>query len=179
MGTRGPKPMPANVHQLRGNPSGLTPAQLEARRGAQVEVAAPTCPAHIVGAARTEWRRIVPLLVQAGLIAQLDRAAIAQYCQAYGEWVQLSERACKLAVKKPDKDPGIDVTPSGYKQISVLYQLRDRAADRVLRLAREFGLTPSARSAIGAPAAQQPQLPGLADPMEALLQAGAGAASVS
>lgn len=161
--------LPANVHLLRGNPSKKSADEL-AGQTVRVPVEIPPAPAHLGSAARTEWRRITPHLVAAGLITQLDRAALAAYCQAWGEWALLEARV-KERLKDHGADALIDVTPSGYKQVAALAQARDRALDRMLRFAKEFGLTPASR--IQSTAGQQLALPGVPDdPMESFLQAG-------
>lgn len=173
----GRQSLPANVHLLRGNPSKKSFDELAGDQAVRVPVEVPTIPAHLNSAARSEWSRITPHLVAAGLITQLDRAALAAYCQAYGEWA-----LCEARVKQKLKELGadgkergadglIDVTPSGYKQVSALAQARDRALDRMLRFAKEFGLTPASR--IQSTAGQQLGLPGVGDdPMENFLRAG-------
>jgi P27 family predicted phage terminase small subunit len=164
----GRTPLPANVHRLRNNPSKLSEDDLEAK--VVVPTCAPKCPVELSAPAKTEWRRIMPHLVAAGLITQLDRGALAGYCQAWGEWAVLEARV-KLLMKQDGADGLIDITPSGYKQISALVQARDRALDRMLRFAKEFGLSPSSR--VAATTGQQLSLPGLpADPMEGFLNAG-------
>jgi phage terminase small subunit len=75
-------------------------------------------------------------------------------------------------LRKQDADALVDQTPSGYKQVSAMAQARDRALDRLLRFAKEFGLTPASR--IQSTSGQQLGLPGVPDdPMENFLQAGA------
>lgn len=44
----------------------------------------------------------------------------------------------------------VSVTPSGYEQMSVWVQIRNRAYDRMMKFAAEFGLSPSARSRVTA-----------------------------
>lgn len=169
MSNAGRPSLPRNVHLLRGNPSKLSDAELNPYVAIPIE--APTCPQQLGPAARSEWGRIVPHLIAAGLVTHLDRAVLAGYCQAYGEW-SLFEARIKKLVKEDGVDGLIDVTPSGYKQISALAQVRDRALDRLLRFAREFGLSPSSR--VSATAGQQLSLPGMPDdPMEGFLAAGA------
>jgi P27 family predicted phage terminase small subunit len=161
--------LPANVHLLRGNPSKLSAEQL-AGQATRIPVEVPAVPAHLGTAARAEWHRITPHLVAAGLVTQLDRAALAAYCQAYGEWALL-EAKVKEKLKELGADGLIDCTPSGYKQVSALAQARDRALDRMLRFAKEFGLTPASR--IASTSGQQLGLPGMPeDPMESFLSAG-------
>lgn len=169
MSNAGRPALPRNVHLLRNNPSKLSDADLNPHIAIPVE--APTCPPQLGPAARGEWKRIVPHLIAAGLITHLDRAVLTGYCQAYGEW-SLLEAKVKSLVQKDGAEALIDVTPSGYKQISALVQARDRALDRLLRFAREFGLSPSSR--VSATAGQQMSLPGMPDdPMESFLAAGA------
>lgn len=160
---------PASVHYLNGDPSKKGAAAL-AEELVRVPIEAPPCPAHLGPQARAEWRRIVPHLVTAGLVTQMDRAALAGYCQAWGEWAVLEARLKELMAEK-GADALVDRTPSGYKQVSAMAQARDRALDRMLRFAKEFGLTPSSR--ISQTAGQQMSLPGVPDdPMESFLQAG-------
>jgi phage terminase small subunit len=47
----------------------------------------PSCPKHIQGESRREWKRITKELSALGLLTRIDRAAIAAYCEAYGRWV--------------------------------------------------------------------------------------------
>lgn len=165
----GRKPLPANVHLLRGNPSKKSADELGAT--VRIPIVVPPCPQHLGDDARREWRRITPHLVAAGLVTDLDRAALAAYCQAWGEWAQL-EAKVKARLVELGADGLIDTTPSGYRQVSALVQARDRALDRMLRFAKEFGLTPASR--IAATLGQQLPLPGMPDdPMEGFLQAGA------
>lgn len=160
--------VPSNVHQLRGNPSKKSAAELGGET-VRVPVEIPPCPQHLGAAARVEWKRITPHLVAAGLVTALDRAALAAYCQAWGEWAVLESKVKEL-MSAAGADALIDVTPSGYKQVAALAQARDRALDRMLRFAKEFGLTPASR--IQSTAGQQLVLPGVPDdPMESFLQA--------
>lgn len=169
MSNAGRPAIPRNVHLIRGNPSKLSEGDLNPR--AAIPVEAPTCPSQLGAAARAEWKRIIPHLVTAGLVTHLDRAVLTGYCQAYGEWSLLETRVKELVIKN-GVDGLIDVTPSGYKQISALCQARDRALDRMLRFGREFGLSPSSR--VASTSGQQLTLPGMPDdPMEAFLSAGA------
>lgn len=141
MGQRGPKPLPANVHMLRGNPSKLPAEKL--RNEVRPDIEIPTCPKHLSTTARTEWRRITVELEKLGLISQIDRAALAVYCQAYGRWVQAENK-----LKELGEDGIVDETPSGYKQIGVWLQVSNRAVEQMHKFQAEFGMTPSARSRV-------------------------------
>jgi P27 family predicted phage terminase small subunit len=93
--------------------------------------------------AKKEWRRISPQLEKLGLITQMDRAALAVYCQAYARWADTEAK-----IKKLGDDGLIEETPSGYKQISVLLQISNRAAEQMHKFMAEFGMSPSSRSRV-------------------------------
>src|SRR3972149_4031902 len=79
MRTPGPPPPPTNLQLLRGNPGERDP-----------EPAIPSCPPHLNKEARREWRRVTKQLFALGLVTQLDRSALAAYCDAYSRWVEAS-----------------------------------------------------------------------------------------
>lgn len=139
MGQRGPKPLPANVHKLHGNPSKLAKHRLTGT--VEPDVVVPNCPAHLLPDAKKEWNRVTPLLKKLGIISELDRAALAVYCQAYARWVQAEKKLKELGEKGL-----IDVTPSGYKQIGVWFQVSNRAVEQMNKALSEFGMSPSSRS---------------------------------
>jgi P27 family predicted phage terminase small subunit len=151
--TRGRKALPAVAHLVNGNASKLTESELKARLDAekakQINVALPTPPAFLADGAVVEWLRLGPELVRLGLISDLDLAAFAGYCQSYAEWADLSQR-----VKDGGYESMIDKTPNGFKQMSALIQLRNKAAEQMHRFMGEFGLTPASRAKFTAVSAQ-------------------------
>jgi phage terminase small subunit len=95
MGERGPKPLPANVHLMRGNPSKKPLAAL-LDDVVRPDVAIPEAPAHLGEEARAEWDRITGHLQALGLIAEIDRAALTGYCVAWGRHVEAELRIAEL-----------------------------------------------------------------------------------
>ncbi len=91
--------------------------------------------------ARQEWVRCATELVKHGLIAEIDRTTFAAYCQAWEEFRQ--------AYDVVQKEGYTTVTDKGnviqHPAVGVLH----RAQDTLLRLGRQFGLTPMARASIG------------------------------
>lgn len=165
MGERGPLPKPASLHVLHGNPSKKPMAALldEAVRP-KVEI--PECPGHLTTEAKDEWARITVHLEQLGLISQIDRAALAAYCQAYGRWVDVEGKIAILNAEDRDGVAGmIGDTPSGYKQISVLLQISNRCVEQMEKFLRHFGMSPAARSRVTAGDPQM-ALPGMDKPQE-------------
>ena len=64
-------------------------------RAPKAPIAAPSCPEFLDPVARQEWRRIVPLLLEAGSIAKLDRATLSAYCAAWSRF-----KAATLALQE-------------------------------------------------------------------------------
>ena len=143
MGQRGPKPLPGNVHQLRGNPS--KKAKRDLVDGVQPEVKIPSCPDHLSAEAKREWNRITKVMKNLGIISDLDRATLAIYCQAWGRWEQLNKKIKKLE-EAQELSGLVDVTPKGFEQMTVYVQLTNRYADQIKQYIAEFGLSPSART---------------------------------
>lgn len=143
MGERGPKPLPSNVHRMRGNPS--KKSQSELTDAVRPEVAIPKAPAFLLPEAKKEWKRISVELEKHGLVTNLDRAALAGYCQAWGRWFDAEKKLKELG------DRGlVETTPSGYKQMGVWLQICNRAQEQMKSYMAEFGMSPSSRSRVTA-----------------------------
>lgn len=141
MGSRGPKPLPDNVHLLNGNPSKKKLAVLH--DGSRIPVEIPDCPTHLSVGAKKEWKRIAPELERLGLIAKIDRAALAIYCQTFARWEHAEKKL------KEEGDEGlVYAMPSGYKQTSPWLQISNRCVELIYKSLAEFGMTPSARSRV-------------------------------
>lgn len=165
MGQRGPKTLPGNVHLLRGNPS-KKPLSALLDDFVRPKVEIPFCPGHLDVEARREWKRIAKHLEMLGLISQIDRAALAAYCTAWSDYVWASRRIEQLNEGDETGERGrVWDTPSGYKQISVPLQIRNRAMEQMAKFLAEFGMSPAARSRV---TASDPQLglPGIEKPQE-------------
>jgi len=169
----GRKALPANVHVLRGNPSKKSAAAL-LDETLRPPVSIPRCPDHFSAEAKAEWRRITKHLESLGLVTEIDRAALAAYCSAWGDYVWAERRIAELNGAAVDKDGKADNsgergriwdTPSGYKQISVPMQIRNRAMEMMAKFLAEFGMSPAARSRVTASDPQM-SLPGVEKPQE-------------
>lgn len=162
---------PAQLHVLRGDPSKLGKGKLGSLLDETVRppVAVPKCPDHFSAEAKAEWRRVTKHLEQLGLVTEIDRAALAGYCSSWGDYVWAEKRIAELNAEGGGDKTGergrIWDTPSGYKQISVPMQIRNRALEMMAKFLAEFGMSPAARSRV---TASDPQLnlPGLEKPKE-------------
>ena len=91
------------------------------------------------------WRgRIVPLLMAAGRLTELDRDALVIYCTAFADWLAAKEalQTCGAVIK----------SPSGYPVQSPYVAIAAKNLDTIVRLGVEFGLTPASRRRLPSPA---------------------------
>lgn len=160
MGGRGPKPLPANVHMLRGNPSKKSEGALLGEFSPEVEI--PGFPSWIWPEAKKEWKRISVELERYGLISKLDRAALVLYCQAWAKMVwaeqMLSRAMAESERKRADAEAkgeeytggdGIMVkTAGGNFTYSHHWVVGKHAAAEVKRYLDLFGLSPSSRTKV-------------------------------
>ena len=141
MAQTGRKPLPTNIHKLQGNRSKLPKESLEDSFLPEIEI--PQCPAHLSAAAKKEWKRITPKLKDLGVISQIDMAALAAYCNAYGRWVDSEKK-----IKSLGSSGLVSETLSGSLQPSVYLQISNRAVEQMFKFLTEFGMSPSSRTRI-------------------------------
>ena len=133
---RGRKPKPTNLKELAGNP-GHRPLNANEPAPPAPE-RAPYAPRHLNDEAKKEWRRIVKLAMDVGLYTDVDYAALAMYCQAWGRWVE-AERKVQEQGEILESDRG------GLYQNPWLH-VANKAWDQMRKVLAEFGFTPSSRS---------------------------------
>jgi P27 family predicted phage terminase small subunit len=146
----GRRAIPTNLHILHGNPSKKALGSLF-DGSLRPPVAIPKCPDHFSVEAKTEWRRITKHLEPLGLISEIDRAALSGYCTAWGDYVWAERRMAELnsgSTTGTGEAGRIGETLSGYKQISVHMQIRNRALELMVKFLNEFGMSPAARSRV-------------------------------
>ena len=133
---QGRKTTPTKIKLLKGNPGKRKLNKDEP----DPEVRLPNPPAHLDKVARAEWQRTGTLLVEMGLMTDLDVAALAAYCVAYSHWVDAEEQMRKhgILMKSTRGEP----TRSPYWFIST----KSMALMKSFML--EFGMSPSSRSGV-------------------------------
>jgi P27 family predicted phage terminase small subunit len=128
MGKRGPKPTPTNTLKIRGS------WRADTREDEPMpDVKIPDCPEWLKGEALKEWNRITPLLVARNVLTEWDMTCLALYCDAWGDYV---------FAQGYDRD---DLEPDGISKISAF---KNKAWDKVMKAAAEFGLTPASRTKV-------------------------------
>ncbi len=154
---RGRKPKPSGLKLVTGTDR----ADRANPDEPQPQPARPEPPGHLNAEARAEWDRICVRLCALGILSQIDRAALAAYCQAYGRWVQ-AEGALDLMAARDTVTHGLMIKTQGGNAIQKpLVGTANKAMADMMRYAAEFDMTPSARTRIraeGATAASDPDL---------------------
>ncbi|EJB8459124.1 P27 family phage terminase small subunit [Acinetobacter baumannii] len=104
-----------------------------------VKAKIPPKPAGLTKVANKVWEELGPKLVEVGLLTEVDGAAFTLLCRNISDYEAVLEKLQAV-------DSFVDETPNKYKVQSVWFTLRNRLHDDILRLCKEFGLTPAARS---------------------------------
>lgn len=147
MGKRGPQKTPTKLTLLRGNPGKRALPKREP------QFAAPTSiepPAFLSDEARTEWMRIVPILLANGLYTDAYRAALAGYCSSCATF-QRAERMIREVGDLTKQGP--QIIPNPYINI------RDKALSQMTRYLREFGFSPASATGLSvSPQAENDEL---------------------
>lgn len=136
---RGPPPKPTVLKLIEGNPGKRKLNSREPRP----RPARPPCPKELDAGARKEWRRIVRELDEFGLLTNLDRAALAGYCQAWSDWLDAREKIAKYGKLTKGAKGNLVKSP--------VVRLADDALTHLRALAAEFGFTPSSRTRVAMP----------------------------
>jgi len=145
---RGRKPKPTHLKVLAGNP-GKRPLNENEPKPRPI---APKCPSWLDREAKKEWKRVAPALERLGLLTEVDGAALAAYCQAYGTWVAAQKKINeylkengKLTYEYTNKGGGTNEVP--IPEISIA----EKALKQMKAFCTEFGLTPSSRGRLSLP----------------------------
>ena len=112
-------------------------------KGSAFTTGNPLQPAILSEKAKEIWDNLCPKLLKLGLIAEVDASTFAAYCQAYADWLEITEHLNKLGSKNWYHETG-----NGYRQVIPEVTERNKAFQQMLKLAPRFGLDPSSRSGI-------------------------------
>jgi len=140
--------MPNPKGGMPRKPDALKKLHGTARKDRAVESSAtatgmPTRPVGLSSQATRVWRSLAPKLHGLGLLAEIDQSTFAVYCQAYGDWLEVTRLLNKLGIANWYSE-----TESGYRQVIPEVAVRDKVYQVMQRLETRFGLDPSSRSGI-------------------------------
>ena len=100
----------------------------------------PDAPDFLSKDALIEWGRITAQLSKLGLLTDLDMAALALYCQAWGRIVQYE----KIVAEKGE----LYETQNGNIQLSPAMWVVNKAYEQVYKFLSEFGMSPASRAKV-------------------------------
>ena len=142
MAKPGRKPIPPEIHILRGNP-GKRPLKetLKSNR----EIGGP--PAHLTEQQKRDWRSAVKH-APPGLLTATDIAPLVVWVVAYDTHRQ--------ALRAIENRGLVTIGAAGNEVISPYVRIMDKQAEIMLRAASELGFTPSARCRVVAVIRPQP-----------------------
>lgn len=161
---KGRRPLPTAVKKLRGNPGKRPPNTLEPKP----KLLAPKMPANLSGLAVDEWKEIVPLLIELGVLSQVDGKALAAYCECFAQWRRAMEEVEERGILI--EEPIVALVSGEVVGYKIKRNPAVSMANDQLKLMKsylvEFGLTPASRGRLKI---EKPE--GEADPMDAYLAA--------
>lgn len=96
---------------------------------------APAAPKQLSAYARAEWKRIMPGLIERGIITRGDLGGVEDYCRARGLVREIEDT----------------LRTSGEIDMK-LCRLQDKAMQTARQLAAEYGLSPVSRARVGSAA---------------------------
>jgi P27 family predicted phage terminase small subunit len=149
---KGRKPKPTKLRIIEGN-RGHRPIP---NREPHPDPTMPTCPEWLRAVAKVEWKRICPILHGMGLMTQVDRTALAAYCQSYAKWKEAEEFVEKHGMtyqfpKKDETGKVVSMYIAPFPQVSIARG----CLEQVKSFCVEFGLTPSSRARMTLPSEKQ------------------------
>lgn len=97
----------------------------------------PDPPGYLDTSARAEWKRIVPELAERGVLALVDRAALAMYCRCFSRW--------QKANKDIDENGVMTSTDMGAPKMNPAATIAAVCEAQMTRLLKLFGAVPAAR----------------------------------
>jgi len=148
--TRGRKPKPTELKLLAGNPGKrpITPSEPKPKAPDKK----PYALRFLNDEAQKEWRRIIEHLMEMGLYTEVDQAALAMYCQAWGRWVEAERMVNEQGAVLVSEETG------NFYQ-NPWFHTANRAWEQLRKMLPEFGFTPSSRARLKvAPAQEQDEL---------------------
>lgn len=170
---------PAQLHILHGNPSKLPEDKLNPAVEPEVEL--PDPPEVLNELARKVWYEIGADLKTLGLISKVYSPVFALLCAAKADWLRLRAKleAAYLAGGADECAGYVAKYDSGATQITGLHVALNKAEEKLLKYAQEFGLTPASRTKVtmGGNAQMALTFPDQADPMAAYTRAAANASA--
>lgn len=133
---KGRKPTPTNLRILHGNPGKRALPKDEPKP----EPCYLNPPKDLGPEAKAIWPELAQPLYEAGLLTALDAPALRLLCEAQATWQKATDAI--------QREGMIYTTPTGIQRPSPWFRVQHAAAEQMLRLLSEFGMTPSSRTRV-------------------------------
>jgi P27 family predicted phage terminase small subunit len=138
-GSGGSNRKPTALKKFLGNPGKrkLNEKEPAAPKGV------PEIPKFLSGEGRAEWRRIVPILCNMGVLTVADGKALGAYCSAYAQLCKAEAAIEKfgLICATLDQETGV-----AELKVNPAVRIKSDALRQMKSFLVEFGLTPASRS---------------------------------
>lgn len=138
MGERGPPKKPTNLTILQGNPSKRPLPTNEPKPESSPTI--PKCPTRLKGDARKAWNATAKELHSCGLLTNADLHALETYCDLYARWCEVQDKIKTTSLLIKNRH-GIPIA-------SPLIGVADTTFQQMVKMLKEFGMTPAARANI-------------------------------
>ena len=112
----------------------------------------PEMPDGLSAIAQAEWKAIVPLLTNMGVLTPADGKALAAYCSCYALWMRAEQEIAQYGITE-------------FGKVNPAVRVRSDALRQMKSFLIEFGLTPASRSKLSLSNARDN-----VDPFEAFLE---------
>jgi P27 family predicted phage terminase small subunit len=132
----GRRPKPTRLKLLQGNPG----KRKLNREEPKPRPSLPEPPVYLSSEAKEHWGVVAAQLSEAGLLTDLDRDALALYCEAYARWVHANQQLARFGP--------LVKSPNGYPMQSPFLAIANKAFEQMRAMLVEFGMTPSSRSRV-------------------------------
>lgn len=132
---------PTKLHVLNGNPGKRPLPKNEPKPTEGV----PDRPEWLLPEAKREWTRVVRELEPLGLLALVDRAMLAAYCQSWATYVRAQRKLEQLGETFE--------TATGYLMPRPEVAIAKGALEKAMQLSARFGFTPADRAKLALPEA--------------------------
>lgn len=153
---RGNQKEPINLILAKGKKH-LTKAEIEERRETEIKTdyINVTAPEYLSEEEKQEFNRITEILLDIGIINELDEDCLARYLIANTNYVNYTKELRTLNInltkaKKPEKKKDI------LSQIDLYLTYQDRALKQCRACANDLGLSISSRARLVMPPAKEP-----------------------
>lgn len=100
---------------------------------------------------KREWNRVIPQLQSRGILNVTDRGSITAYCLEWETYIEAKINLRKEGVYQPMTNKG----GSEYMAVNPNVQVANKALANFIRIATEFGFTPSSRTRISVSGAKK------------------------